>query len=572
MSDVVIPHRTLSNIEDALNGLARVQIDIASDVVEVARRQDHTLSAVALLRQEFDSFLAKDARDKALQTARAEIMLVRQQLESEFGHYGDVRRQATGMLQAMDAGVVTEGVIQQVSEESMLATPRYWLAPALVALASWMRDDRPIAERALAEALSRDNDKTALFFALVLRRHGRVEATARWLRQYVARQDPARLSREFVVVLDAAASGALGPQARPLMMTEIDRWHERLGAQQEVVDAQVKRWRGYLDKMRTPIPATYRILPEISPTWATLKDLYEGATVHAQAHQRLSGLFEGPPGFPDDLRERVDDILANLVTRYDDAEAPLRRELATHEAVIKHDGDLQQAQRAVQDDATTLASTVDFLSLVTDAAFLPDKIGASKGTQRLAITMARGWIGTAAGQLEAANASGHPAAVELNIEGWAGRVDGQSTQEGLSKSLAHYLDQKTTAELAAIRFAGGGALAMVLAFACLGIAIVCAVQKAPGGAAVLAVAGLCLAVGALYSYSQLPTRREQVAKAGEARKQRALTKVHGAVAEIVDLRREWSAQLGAAPQLRSFLDGLTPDPHLAADQPRTVFR
>src|SRR5262249_37333067 len=161
---------------------------------------------------------------KSLTKAQNSLQLVKGEFKEAYGHYDDVRRRATGILQALDSGIVTRSTIYQVTEEFMIGTPRYWLAPPLVALAGWVSHDRVLAERALAEAVRREPGKTSLFFTLVLRRNGRTEATARWLRQYVAGQDPAALPREFTVVVDAVATGAFGPEARPVVLDHLSEW------------------------------------------------------------------------------------------------------------------------------------------------------------------------------------------------------------------------------------------------------------------------------------------------------------------------------------------------------------
>ena len=52
----------------------------------------------------------------------------------------------------------------------MILAPRYWLAPCLIALSAWINDNKELADKALKEALKRNEEKTTLFFALVSRR------------------------------------------------------------------------------------------------------------------------------------------------------------------------------------------------------------------------------------------------------------------------------------------------------------------------------------------------------------------------------------------------------------------
>ena len=68
-----------------------------------------------------------------------------------------------GILQATDAALVRKVTISNVSEELMISTPDYWLAPVLVALAAWINNGlRDLAERAIRGAVKRDNEHTSL--------------------------------------------------------------------------------------------------------------------------------------------------------------------------------------------------------------------------------------------------------------------------------------------------------------------------------------------------------------------------------------------------------------------------
>ncbi len=137
-------------------------------------------------------------------------MQVRQELEQKYGHYEIVRRTTIGILQADDLGVVKKETISTATEELMLSTPNYWLAPCLVALAAWINDQPELAEKALREGIRRDDEKTSLFFALICRRADRMSACLKWTQRYLVNQDETKLDRKTIIVLDAFASGLLG--------------------------------------------------------------------------------------------------------------------------------------------------------------------------------------------------------------------------------------------------------------------------------------------------------------------------------------------------------------------------
>ncbi|MBZ0252378.1 MAG: hypothetical protein K8I02_03470, partial [Candidatus Methylomirabilis sp.] len=210
MSDVVVSRMDIRSVVRAIERVDNRTIEIDSQVDALSGHQIELRNELQNLAQAFREFVAADKHAKALQLAETRIVKVRQEIETRFGFYGVVRRRATGILQGIDSGVVTHDVVRNLTEDMMVSAPGYWLAPALVALASWARDDQRLAARALDEALIRDSFRTSLFFALVTRRLRRDVASASWLTQYFRHQDPMALDREFMVLLDAVANGAFG--------------------------------------------------------------------------------------------------------------------------------------------------------------------------------------------------------------------------------------------------------------------------------------------------------------------------------------------------------------------------
>jgi hypothetical protein len=78
----------------------------------------------------------------------------------------------------------------------MLSAPGYWLAPCLVALAAWINDESELADRAVREAIKRNDEKTSLLFALICRRADRKSASLKWTQRYLANQDEENLDHK----------------------------------------------------------------------------------------------------------------------------------------------------------------------------------------------------------------------------------------------------------------------------------------------------------------------------------------------------------------------------------------
>lgn len=569
-NNVQVPRYDLTEIERTVSRVSQQQIELAGAVNQVAVRQDMTRSELGELRQQFEGFLQRDTLSKNMLKAQNSLQLANAEFDKTYGHYDNVRRQATGILQALDSGIVTRGTIYQVTEELMLNTPRYWLAPTLVALAAWIRDDRVLAERALAEAVRREPGKTSLFFTLVLRRNGRTEATARWLRQYVAGQDPAALHHEFTVVLDAVATGAFGPEARPVVLDHLTEWYGRIRADQGVVQTQVARWEKLIDAKRRRVTLSFPVLQEISPTWPTLRDLYARATVFEQAEAFFHGIFDGPLPVSDNLQRRVDDILDTLVTKYDDEERPMRAKMAELQAVIDNEGDEDAAARAVNAQETLREERVDLMTLLTNAAFFPEQVGASIATQRLAVALTGEWIIEAAGRLEAANSAAVPAAVQLKIDDWSGAIDASATEQGLVAAVTNSIDAQTEQVVAKTGIGGSGVLGIVIGVASLIFSVVAATGAELGGAVFLLLLVVASGGWTVMQFRRRDQQRADLRRLGERRKVLAAAKVNGAIAESRDWWDMWHKELANAERLRTYLAGLVRDAHTGTAHHREV--
>ncbi|HSK76929.1 MAG TPA: hypothetical protein VLQ45_10765, partial [Thermoanaerobaculia bacterium] len=245
------------DIQAAIPPMAQALTFIGSKVQEIDHqvdslqvRQGELQQAVALFYDEFHEYLDDYRRKTELQLAETRVVKVRQELEHKYGHYDEVRRRVTGILQATDLSIIRKETIRTTSEELMLGAPRYWLAPALVGLMSWIVDEREIADRALSESLLRDPYKTGLFFTLVCRRAGRWEPMSRWLGLYLHLLDPLAVDREVVVVLDAVATGTLGCKAQDVFWQASLGWIEALRQVPGQVAEQARRWAEVLDAER----------------------------------------------------------------------------------------------------------------------------------------------------------------------------------------------------------------------------------------------------------------------------------------------------------------------------------
>jgi hypothetical protein len=554
MSDVISV-----DLSPVIRGLEVVNDNVArvnQQVLVVSQQGEQTRSRLEQLYQEFIAYVTADALRAELQLAETRLVKVRQELDQRFGHYSDVRRRVTGILQATDVAIVRQETMRTATEELMLAAPRYWLAPALVALTAWISDNQPLAERALGEALNRDGNKTALFFALVCRRAKRPHALQHWLGRYFLLQNPQALDREVIVMLDAVASGIFGSTAQEICLRVSSGWIQELEQAGNFLDEQRRRWAEALDARTPRVGADeFPTLRRHSPTWPRLESALAKARRNGQIVNYFHKLFEGELPVPPQLEMAVDELLDSLVTHFDDEELPLRKEDRLLQLIVQEQGDRGAASRKMAAEDEAFAETMPFAALLTNAAMHPEASQASRATQRYAVAVSREWILMGHRDLVAQDRTAVPVEVDLAIGPWSGKSrDGANEAELVTSVEALYRLQQEQA----IQGVGLGA---AFIFAVIG-ALFGVVALLQGGwlfgFLLLAVAG-----GLFYmAKKNQETARDKARQQIGAERESALRILRACLAELVDLRRAWAQADAEADAVADVLESIHSDQHL----------
>ncbi|UCV15099.1 hypothetical protein [Quatrionicoccus australiensis] len=555
-SERIIHLADLAFIQNSLSSLSSDIGVVSGQVDSVGREIAGTRSELARLEQAFIEFVAADIKAKELALAETRQVKIRQALKTQFGYYAEVRRQATGILQAADISVVRQETINAATENLMLSAPRYWLAPALVALAAWLGDNKPLAEKALAEAIRRDDEKTSLFFALITRRSSRANGCRVWLDRYFGIQDPLKLDRQSVVLIDALASGVFGTEIRGLCAKRFETWIAELSQRVGFVEEQRKQWN---DGLRSKIPTTdnatrYKHLPQYSPTWPLLNQVLNGATMQAVVLNHFKATFDGPIPVSPNLQAAVDDLLDKLVKNFDDEELPLRRDDRFCQLIIDEGGDKPQARNRFDLESKALDEHVSFTQLLTNTSMHPEVSHASKATQRFATALSKEWIKDAHQDLSASIRASVPNQIEITIEDWQGSTQNGENEKELATSLASHIERRKETELAdaRLRFQHWAGLAFGIGFLAMGF---------PGQFLFLALGAGCL-IWFFTARSKIEKVRKKITEDFARLTEQSLQALKATVAEAVEWRRDFSKRDAVSALVSQFLETISAEQHL----------
>lgn len=550
MSQKVISYADLSRINSALSSIREDMRGVNLELGSLNIKHDHIKSDLLSLVHAFNDFVETDSKHKSLQLAETRQGNLKQDLQIRFGYYAEVRRMATGILQGVDTGIVGEDTLRHTTEEVMIKAPNYWLAPALVVLASWIRNDQNTSEKALAESLKRDDYKTTLFFMLIMRRLGRNDACLQWMTRYFLHQNPHHLDREFIVILEAITTGVFQPASHQLMMNNVKNWIDQLTQTDNYVDKQKTQWIDFFKTQGSLSSSPYPLLEEFATNWTDL----ETSVMQARSHQALDShfkkIFETTTDYSRVTKVQLDEILSLLVTNFDDEELPLQNEVRLNQLIIQTEGDKKAAQALIDKEKHIFDEKVDFLQMLTNAAFDPELSGATKVTQALAVSISQPWIIEAHDTFTADYRNNIQEKVELTIDGFkTSTLDGADETEQLEKHDQYWADFLAK-ELNKLNYPTALIIVgSIISFFSL------AVFRFSAVGIVGALIGLIIIWNAISSHKQ--AKKKTIENITE-RKTKSKEVLRGCIAETVDYRNEFALEDAKAEALRQKLLSITP--------------
>ncbi len=480
----------LGGVERELARLGNKVDALGSHVSSVESQISEVRDDLAALRNDFLTMMEEQRRASALEQAATELVSVRQEMERKFGNYGVVRNTMVGILQATDAALVRKATISTVSEELMISTPDYWLAPVLVALAAWINNNRDLAERAIAEAVRRDNEHSSLAMALICRRNHRTGTCYEWLARYFSTQNAAKIDMDSMIYIDAYVNGIFGPDEKHLCDDYMTRWIGQIQSQTpQFEEKQSQSWAEYFRTYETDGGSKYPALKAVVKEFGYI-DKYLGKI---NAIEKISTGFEGIRNAEIDSRtlaEQVDSHLMELVNSDDPKERQLREEEEYLLAVKACEGDVTQARRMVnQRRREKREQTVSIVEQMTRVA--RDKSRGVDHHKKTALRFLGGYINDGFARYRDEETPDFPQEVTLELDGWSGRATTGDEAAALKSDYATFMEGQKAAELAELQRKTEPKNLKVVAMVCAVAGIVFFFINATLGIALLLAAAAC---------------------------------------------------------------------------------
>ncbi len=443
----------LSSIRSSISGVQAAVNELSSQTQSINRKVDvidgvvdQINTRLGELNTEFQKMVADQKKRASLQKAISELIRVRQEIEQKYGNHAVIRETMLGVLQATDLALVKKTTISQVSEELMLSAPKYWLAPCLVAISAWISNDRSLAERAIAEAMKRDEEKTSLAMALICRRNGRTDTCYEWLSHYFTKQSASSITEETFTYIDAYINGVFGPDEKNMCQGFVSKWiNEVRGNNSNFEVSQEEKWKAYCAGFKKNTSDQF---PELHASTKEFSKIDE----HIGAIRSYGAIKENFKGITDayidqeTMKSAIDTELVKLVSHYDASEVEIKREEEYLSLVRQHDGDEERA-KAIMDkrELKRTQHKLDFIEQMSREITSSEATAPSK--RKTAVTFLSGYINKGFEKYIAETKEKFPSSVSISIEKWNGTSKSGDEYEQLAGEFEKQMEEAKAREI-----------------------------------------------------------------------------------------------------------------------------
>jgi hypothetical protein len=357
------------------------------------------------------------------------------------------------------------------------------------------------------------------------------------------------LDREFIIILESVSTGVFPPASKEIMIKHVKAWVEELSSTDDFINKQKDNWTGFFkSKSDSEDQKQYPVLKQFATNWQALEYCIQLSKANKIIHDHFNRIITSGSGAGSSLIKQLDKLLDALVTNFDDEELPLRKKERECELIIVKAGDRDAALVMMSAEEKIFSEKVDFLQMLTNAAFNPEKSGVTAATQALALSISQPWVVEAYNSFVAGYRSESPPRVEFDIDGWIeSTANGSEEKELLYKQDVYYENMKDNL-LAKAKFPISKIVIPILL-------IIVGLLGLGGTYALLVVA----AIGAFMIFrvwKHHDNYKNSIALQVDERKIKASAVLRGLITDTVEYRNEFSIEDDKSENVLHFLNNI----------------
>lgn len=372
------------------------------------------------------------------QLAHENIIRIDQIIKEQFSSYDTIRKTVMGVVRDFDINLVRNSTIQELSEELWMTSSRYWLAYALIAITAWVNNYPEVAKSALAECGRKDSIKATLFFCLVNLRFERTDVAKSWFFEYLKTLDPTMLQQEAAVMLHAFLDGVFGKdrELEQSVIDVIDQWIAIINEDVEICNELVTNYQVYLNNINPHKSFDYVSILQYCTNSAELSKSYLEVSKYDTILALLKELdVDAVEQNESNYKERVDAVLINLISNFDEEERELRNEQEYFNLIVKNEGVVEKAEAQYQAEMELQNEHFNIGKQMINWAIYDETANAR--VRKFAFQNTKEWFKSALDRFAIKMEQEFPIEYSLAIDTWTGVSNGTDQVE-LAENMRNY--------------------------------------------------------------------------------------------------------------------------------------
>lgn len=432
----------INQLDSAVNSFEdKVNVHV-KNVDTTTQRIQATTGQVYQKVQQFRDDLMKGEEK---QIAHENIIRLDQVVKEQFGNYEEIRKTIIGVVRDFDINLVRNDTIEELSEELWITSSRYWLSYALIAVTAWVNNYPEVARNALSESARKDAIKTSLFFCLLNLRFDRLETAKNWFKAYCRTLDPTMLQQETAVMIQAFLNGIFGKdkELEHEVLSILDEWIAIISENATLCEEMVQEYVTYLNNLGKGAEFNYEFITSFCTNNNEIKKSFEDVSKFDRIVNMINEMdVESEAQNNENYKSRVDAVLINLITNYDQEELEIKNQQQYYRLIVENEGDIAVAEAQYQQFEALQNDNFNIGKQMVEWVTYGDRTNTDVQVRKFALQSTKDWFRSAIEKWTSTLKTNCPLSYGIAIDGWTGTSNARDLDEQVLSMKNYYENNK----------------------------------------------------------------------------------------------------------------------------------
>ena len=439
----------MSNVYNLINQLDSAVNSFEDKVNVHVRNVDTTTQRIqattGMVYQKVQKFRDDLMKGEEKQIAHENIIRLDQVVKEQFGNYEEIRKTIIGVVRDFDINLVRNDTIEELSEELWITSSRYWLAYALIAVTAWVNNYPDVARNALSESARKDAIKTSLFFCLLNLRFDRLQTAKNWFKAYCRTLDPTMLQQETAVMIQAFLNGLFGKdkELEHEVLSILDEWIKIISENASLCEQLVQEYVTYLNNLGKCAEFNYEFITAFCTNNGEIKQSFEDVSKFDRIVNMINAMdVPSEAQNTENYKSRVDAVLINLITNYDEEELEVKNQQQYYRLVVENEGDVDVAEAQFKQFESLQNENFNIGRQMVEWVTYGDRTNTDVQVRKFALQSTKDWFRSALEKWTTAIKTNCPLAYNIAIDGWSGTSNARDLDEQVLSMRNYYENNK----------------------------------------------------------------------------------------------------------------------------------